>query len=55
MDRLGNRPGFGRVLRVIAVETHIPERAYRTVTVNQLGTHRPWPERPVRPLRRRKA
>ena len=50
MDRLGNRLGFGRVLRVIPVETHIPERAYRTVTVNQLRTHRPWPKRPVRPL-----
>ncbi len=55
MDRLGNRLGFGRVLRVIAVETHILERAYRAVTVTRLRTHPPGPERPVRPLRRRKA
>lgn len=55
MDRLGNRLGFGRVLHLIAGETHIPERAYRTVTMNRLGTHRPWPEGPVRPSRRRKA
>ncbi len=50
MDRLGNRLGFGQVLRVVPVETHIPERAYRAAPVNEQKATRPWPERPRRPL-----
>lgn len=41
VDRLANRLGPGRVHRMAAVQSHVPERAVRPVTAAQPGT--PWP------------
>ena len=51
IDRLGNRVGFDRVVRLSAVASHLPERAARPVPALAGPLRFDWPERTARPLR----
>ena len=52
VERLGNRYGFATVRAPVAVDSHLPDRAWRSVPVAAGGDDRgPWPSGPPRPLR----
>src|SRR5262249_48804833 len=52
VDRLENRLGAMRIHQVVAVESHIPERAVKDVPVRQLisAEKAAWPKQHQRPL-----
>jgi protein ImuB len=51
IDRLGNRVGFDRVVRLGAVASHLPERAARPMPALAGPLRFDWPDGPPRPLR----
>lgn len=51
IDRLGNRLGFDRVVRLAAVESHLPEHMVRTVPALAKEASFVWVPAPPRPLR----
>ena len=51
VDRLGNRVGFDRVVRLSAVASHLPERAARPRPALASSLRFAWPCGPARPLR----
>ena len=51
IDRLGNRLGFDRVVRLVAVASHLPERAVRTAPALAGSADFTWAPMPLRPLR----
>jgi protein ImuB len=52
VDRLQNRLGRGRVVRLRPVDSHLPERAFRLLPADAALTASPikWPQRDARPL-----
>ncbi len=51
IDRLGNRIGFGQVVRLSAHPSHLPEHAVRARPVLAKPMDFAWPSAPLRPLR----
>ncbi len=51
IDRLGNRFGFGRLRRVVPVDSHLPDRAWRPVSPLETVDAVPGPATPLRPAR----
>jgi protein ImuB len=51
IDRLGNRFGFGRVRRVAPVDSHLPDRAWRSVPPVAAVDAATGPATPLRPAR----
>src|SRR3546814_10040184 len=51
IDRLGNRLGFGDVLRFTPRESHVPERAVAAVPALAPAAGRSWPGGRPRPVR----
>ena len=51
IDRIGNRVGFNRVVRLTAFPSHLPERASRPMPALAGAMRFTWPAGPARPLR----
>ncbi len=52
VDRLGNRLGLDRVVRLVPVESHLPDRAVRAQSAcTAFGAGAAWPRTPPRPTR----
>ena len=54
VERLGNRFGFERVRRVVSLDSHLPDRAWRGLPADaaaQAGADKNWPRTPARPAR----